>query len=96
MRSVGLKILKNKLSEYIRLAAAGETILISDHDKVVAELTPPSPTRQRWLPDAMLADAVRAGVITPALLPPGPPPETAPVAPLDEIMEELNAGRADR
>jgi hypothetical protein len=25
MRSVGLKTLKNKLSEYVRLAAAGET-----------------------------------------------------------------------
>jgi antitoxin (DNA-binding transcriptional repressor) of toxin-antitoxin stability system len=29
MRSVGLKILKNKLSEYVRLAAAGETVLIT-------------------------------------------------------------------
>ena len=29
MRSVGLKVLKNKLSEYIRLAAAGETVLVN-------------------------------------------------------------------
>jgi hypothetical protein len=34
MRSVGLKILKNKLSEYVRLAAGGETILITDGDRV--------------------------------------------------------------
>jgi antitoxin (DNA-binding transcriptional repressor) of toxin-antitoxin stability system len=27
MRAVGLKMLKNKPSEYVRLAAAGETIL---------------------------------------------------------------------
>jgi hypothetical protein len=27
MRSVGLKTLKNKLSEYVRLAAGGETVL---------------------------------------------------------------------
>jgi antitoxin (DNA-binding transcriptional repressor) of toxin-antitoxin stability system len=29
MRAVGLKVLKNKLSEYVRLAASGETVLVS-------------------------------------------------------------------
>ena len=38
MRSVGIKLLKNKLSEYIRLAAGGETVLVTDRDRVVAEL----------------------------------------------------------
>jgi Antitoxin of toxin-antitoxin stability system len=41
MRSVGIKLLKNKLSEYIRLA--GETVLVTDRDRVVAELGPPAP-----------------------------------------------------
>ena len=41
MRAVGLKILKNKLSEYVRLAQGGETILVTDRDRVVAELVPP-------------------------------------------------------
>ena len=41
MRSVGLKVLKNKLSKYVRLAAAGETVLVTDRDRVVAELIPP-------------------------------------------------------
>ena len=36
MRAVGLKILKNKLSEYVRLAASGETVLVTDRDRVVA------------------------------------------------------------
>jgi antitoxin (DNA-binding transcriptional repressor) of toxin-antitoxin stability system len=40
MRSVGLKILKNKLSEYVRLAVGGETVLITDRDRVVAEIVP--------------------------------------------------------
>ena len=26
MRSVGIKVLKNKLSEYVRIAASGETV----------------------------------------------------------------------
>ena len=38
MRSVDLKVLKNKLSEYVRLAAGGETVLITDRDRVVAEI----------------------------------------------------------
>jgi prevent-host-death family protein len=96
MRSVGLKTLKNRLSEYVRLAAAGETVLISDRDRVVAELVPPRDTRSANLPDALLAEAVRSGLLSPATLPPGPPPETSPVAPLREILAELAGDRADR
>jgi prevent-host-death family protein len=43
MRTVGLKILKNKLSEYVRLAAAGETVVITDRGRPVAEIVPPHP-----------------------------------------------------
>ena len=96
MRSVGLKALKDKLSEYVRLAASGETVLISDRDRVVAELVPPRTTRSASLPDAILAEAVRQGLLTPAALPPGPPPETAPVARLRDILVELADDRADR
>lgn len=96
MRSVGLKTLKNKLAEYVRLAASGETILITDRERVVAELSPPSASRSASVADAALAQAVREGLLTPALLPPGPPPERMPVAPLDEILSELAADRSDR
>ena len=34
MRSVGIKVLKNKLSEYVRLAAGGETVLVFGSRKV--------------------------------------------------------------
>jgi antitoxin (DNA-binding transcriptional repressor) of toxin-antitoxin stability system len=74
MRAVGIKTLKNRLSEYVRLAAAGETVLISDRDQVVAQLGPPAATRSSAVADALLADAVRQGLITPAALPPGPRP----------------------
>ncbi len=96
MRSVDLKTLKNKLSEYVRLAASGETVLISDRDRVVAELGPPRDTRSAMLPDSVLADAVRRGLVTPATLPPGPPPRSPPVAPLREIVAELARDRAER
>jgi len=96
MRTVGIKVLKDKLSEYVRLAATGEIILITDRDRVVAELVPPERTRADRLPDALLADAVRRGLVTPAALPPGAPPVAPLVAPLSEILAELDRDRADR
>ena len=93
MRAVGLKILKNKLSEYVRLAAGGETVLITDRDRVVAELIPPSPGRAEALGDAVLAEAVREGWLTPPLLGGGPPPASAPVAKLSTLLAELRRDR---
>jgi len=68
MRAVGLKTLKNKLSEYIRLAARGETVLVTDRDRVVAEIVPPQSGRADTLSDARLAEAVRRGWLRPPLL----------------------------
>jgi antitoxin (DNA-binding transcriptional repressor) of toxin-antitoxin stability system len=96
MRAVGLKVLKNKLSEYVRVAAGGETVLITDRDRVVAELVPPSPGRAEMLDDAALAEAVREGWLTPPLLCGGPPPGGTPVAPLRTLLDELRADRDAR
>ena len=90
MRSVGIKVLNSRLSEYIRLAASGETILVTDRDQVVAELGPLRETRSPVLADAFLADAVRSGVLVPPTLDAsGPPPTPSPVARLDEILAEI-------
>ena len=89
-------MLKNKLSEYVRLAAGGETVLVTDRDRVVAELVPPREGRSPLLADALLAEAVRKGWITaPTIAGEGPPPR-GPVAPLRELLEELDRDRADR
>jgi antitoxin (DNA-binding transcriptional repressor) of toxin-antitoxin stability system len=40
MKSVGVKQLKSRLSEYLRLVRGGETVLVTDRDEVVAELRP--------------------------------------------------------
>ena len=97
MRSVGIKVLNSRLSEYVRLAAAGETILVTDRDRVVAELGPLRETRSPILADAFLAEAVRSGVMTPpALTASGPPPAPPPVAPLADVLADLDERRRDR
>ena len=61
--SVGIKVLKNKLSEYVRLAAS-ETVLVTDRDRVVAELVPPRTHDNEIDPEAgMGRGAVRLGNI---------------------------------
>lgn len=96
LRTVGLKVLKNSLSEYVRRASSGETFLITDRDKVVAELVPPETGRSRQVADAVLAEMVREGVLTPALRRGSPSPPPPPVSSLSEILKELDDYRADR
>ncbi len=96
MMAVGVKNLKNRLSEYLRRAAAGETVLVTERDRVVAELTAPRADRSPRLHDAVLADAVRKGWVTPALAPRSPLPPRHPVASFRTIQRELRADRDAR
>jgi prevent-host-death family protein len=96
MRAVGLKTLKNRLSEYVRLVANGETVLVTDRDRVVAELIPPRPGRSALLADAMLAEAMRRGWVTPPALTGGAAPPRKPIMNFRDLMEELQRDRADR
>ncbi len=97
MRAVGIKALNSRLSKYVRLAAGGETVLVTDHDRVVAELGPPRPGRSPVLADARLADLVRKGVLIPPALPSETPlPKPRPVMPLAELLRELDSDRSDR
>jgi antitoxin (DNA-binding transcriptional repressor) of toxin-antitoxin stability system len=95
VRSVGLKILKNKLSEYVRLAAAGETVLVTDRDRVVAEIVPPQ--KRGLAEDEFLAKGVREGWLTPARIVDGtPPPAGKSVMGFEELMQEIASDREDR
>jgi len=96
MRSVGLKILKNKLSEYVRIAAGGETVLVTDRDRVVAEIGPPNPARTSMLSDALLLNAFRQGWMTPPISVEREPPARKPVMTIDELLNNLQRDRADR
>jgi antitoxin (DNA-binding transcriptional repressor) of toxin-antitoxin stability system len=96
MRAVGIKTLKNKLSEYVRVAADGETVLVTDRDRVVAELGPPQAGRASDVSDALLADVVRRGWLRPPVVPSEALPPRKPVAPLADLLRELEDDRRDR
>jgi prevent-host-death family protein len=93
MRTIGLKILKNKLSEYVRLAATGETVVITDRNRVVAELVPP----RRQQHESFIERGVREGWLSPATDRSGRPPPRKPIKglTLEQLMSELEQDRED-
>ena len=40
MTTVGIRNLKNSLSQYLNLVKTGERVIITDHNRIVAELVP--------------------------------------------------------
>jgi len=96
MRTIGLKVLKNKLSEYVRIAAAGETVQITDRNRVVAQIVPPRPSR-KLSDDELIAVGAREGWLTPAKIPPGAPlPPRNPIMTFEELMADLERDRESR
>jgi antitoxin (DNA-binding transcriptional repressor) of toxin-antitoxin stability system len=99
MKAVGVKALKARLSEYLRLVKSGETILVTEREEVVAELRP---ARRRQPPAGDVEEALDAlaerGEVTRAALPKGEwtfrtqglglPPGTAA-----RLLDELRADR---
>lgn len=69
MKAVGIKELKARLSEYLRAVRAGETLLVTDRNEVVAEIRPAvhRPNPPDTLDDALEARAL-AGEVTRARL----------------------------
>ena len=96
MRRVGLKVLKNRLSEYVRAAAAGETVLVTDGDRVVAELVPPRAHPNARPSDERFAEGFHAGWITRAPLAGEGVPPASPALLFEDLMDELREDRADR
>lgn len=99
VKSVGIKTLKAKLSEYVRLAKAGETILVTERDEVVAELRPASRERpaagslEEYLQElgergeatvAAETDSDWAGIV---------PVGRAPTGTTDKVLDELRGER---
>lgn len=67
MKTAGIRELKNRLSAFVREVEHGETVLITDRGRVVAELRPPGEVDRAATPeDLRYRRLVDAGVIRPA------------------------------
>jgi prevent-host-death family protein len=64
MNTVGVRDLKNKLSEYLRRVRLGETVLVTDRGEVVAELLPPGQGRGDPSVPADLQSLAKRGLLT--------------------------------
>lgn len=92
MKTVGIKALNSRLGEYVRMAAAGETILVTDRERVVAEMGPPRETTS-----PVLAEGVRQGwLVPPTLRRGGPPPRPEPIMSLRDLLADLEGDRGER
>ena len=95
MRSVGVRILKNQLSEYLRAVQNGETIAVTNHGAVVALLSPPDTGANS--PEEKLLRLARTGE---ARLGRSNRPESYPRLPglvsSDAIREALDWTRGER
>ena len=93
MIEVGLKTLKNKLSDYVRRAAAGETIVITDRGRPVAEIKPAEKPPQTWW-----ERGAREGWCTATKRPftPLPPRRPIPGYTLQQLLADLDRAREDR
>jgi antitoxin (DNA-binding transcriptional repressor) of toxin-antitoxin stability system len=95
MKAVGIRELKNRLSEYLRLVRSGEEILVTDRGEVVAELRQPSP--RVTFPYPALAEVARQGRVRL-----GQPnradlyPALGPVLPAGSAARLLDDERGDR
>ena len=64
MKAVGLRELKNRLSEYIRQVRSGEGLLVTDRGEVVAELIPPGQAAADDATPPGLVPLARKGLLT--------------------------------
>jgi len=64
MKSVGLRELKNRLSEYVREVRFGHPVLVTDRGEVVAELISPGQGGDERGAPAVLVALARKGQLT--------------------------------
>lgn len=64
MKTVGIRDLKNRLSEYLRQVRLGEGVLVTDRGEVVAELLPPGQLQGDPSVPAGLLSLAKRGLLT--------------------------------
>jgi antitoxin (DNA-binding transcriptional repressor) of toxin-antitoxin stability system len=64
MKTVGIRELKNRLSEYLRRVRSGESVLVTDRGEVIAEFSPPGHALADASVPAGLLGLARRGLLT--------------------------------
>jgi antitoxin (DNA-binding transcriptional repressor) of toxin-antitoxin stability system len=98
MREVGIRELKNRLSEYIRLVREGEVVMVTDRGEVVAELRAPEPVSELERKYPKLAEMARQGRVRLPLKPnrPGIYTRLPSITPPGTAARLLDEERGDR
>ncbi|MDO8681271.1 MAG: type II toxin-antitoxin system prevent-host-death family antitoxin [Acidobacteriota bacterium] len=96
MTAVGIRELKNNLSQYVRRIEKGEKFAITAHGRVVAELGPAGRGRRRKA-TSRYEELVAAGVIRPALEEGDPIPDDGMriCLPAGTVQELIDWGRGE-
>lgn len=94
MQSIGIRELKNRLSEFVRIVQAGERVLVTDRGRVVAELREPSSRGEDAVPTA-LAELARQGDVTLATTNKVRYPKLSRVTETTSAQQLLDIDRAD-
>src|SRR5437660_10283704 len=81
--AVGIRELKNRLSEHLRRVRSGDTILVTDRGEVVAEIVPPGQGAVDRSVPAGLLDLARRGLVTL-----GGPNDPSNYVPLGRLMRQ--------
>lgn len=99
MKEVGIRELKNRLSEYIRQVREGEVIMVTDRGEVVAELrSPAEPENELLRKYPGLAEMARKGLVRLPLKPNGPGayprlPSVTPPGTAARLLDEIRGDR---
>jgi prevent-host-death family protein len=98
MKAVGIRELKNRLSEYLRYVRAGEAVFVTDRGEVIAEILPPGSVRTGEGIHPGLVELARHGRAKLPTKPPGPSLyEPMPRALKNYTVEQLlDQDRGDR
>jgi antitoxin (DNA-binding transcriptional repressor) of toxin-antitoxin stability system len=97
MKTVGIRELKNRLSEYVRRVRSGESVLVTDRGEVVAELSSPGQASGGGTGPVALRTLARRKVLTPGA--PNIPevyPDLPPVPGARRAAELLDEERGPR
>ena len=96
MKVVGVRELKNRLSEYLRLVREGEEILVTDRGAVVATLREPGPSALEAPYPGLMMLARHGRVRQGSANRPDLYPQLPPNMPKGEVLKLLDEERGPR